>query len=613
MALLKSCKNIDKQFRDEVKREQKAKINRILTNHQGSPANLWKAAKIAVNCDQDEPIPSRMLLEDDVATSDREKAELFARHFEDKMNTTTEPPKPQVNNGEKILDIPDTRIEIGEDLVMHVLTNLKNKTCYGFDRLPMRLLKDAKEHLKRPMTILFNKIADEGVPEIWKTSRIIPIYKKGDKTKIENYRPISNLCSLAKVYERCLLHFITELDKKSGYNLTGKTQMGFKKGHSTTSLALTLQSKIARAIDNGKMAGLLSLDLTAAFDLVDHETLFNRMTSLGIPNQLVGLIKDWLSNRNAYVETNQTCSNFFRINKGTVQGSVLGPVLFAIYIRPVFNLAEIDAYADDSYLFKEADSLKELHDEIERKAEQIARWMRENGLLVNIAKTEFVVFAKRSHSVTIKVMEQNITSTTTMRVLGVVFDEKLSWSQHVDATIKKVKSAAYSLKRIAKFVPQDKMMELATAFAYSRLYYAAAVWLIPNLAKPLWSRLLSTSAHVIKAALSLQEWTISFNDLHEVAGRGTPKMMANYVTSTNLHSIMQDEIPDDLSARLKRLLKVNVRTDKFYVQKNGKTRISKNDFCERLDVIQSEIKASDLNAPKDSFRRKMKLKFLKFW
>ena len=149
---------------------------------------------------------------------------------------------------------------------------------------------------------LFSRIYNQTeVPAQWLISKTIPIYKsKGDKTDIENYRPISNLCSSSKIFEKVILKRILDIQTDQGVDLTGNSQHGFKKKRSTTSISLTIQTIIAHAMDDDNLAIMASLDLSSAFDMVNVDLLLKRLTIMGLPEDLVSLIKVWLQNRSYF-------------------------------------------------------------------------------------------------------------------------------------------------------------------------------------------------------------------------------------------------------------------------------------------------------------------------
>ena len=176
-----------------------------------------------------------------------------------------------------------------------------------------------------------------------------PTTQKGDKTDMANYRPISNLCSASKVFEKLILKRLEQIGEENDIDLTGKEQHGFKKSRSTITAGLTLQTLIAKHLDENLFSVMASLDLSAAFDLVDLDLLMKRMKILGIPDDILELLDTWLRGRHIYVEANGHNSYILKTTIGTIQGSILGPILYALFIRPLYNLEKITTFADDNY------------------------------------------------------------------------------------------------------------------------------------------------------------------------------------------------------------------------------------------------------------------------
>jgi hypothetical protein len=158
---------------------------------------------------------------------------------------------------------------------------------------------------------------------------------------VENYRPIANLCSSSKFFFFFLLKRIQAIELQNDVDITGKQQYGFKKNHSTLSLGIQIQSLIARALEDDNFVLMASLDLSAAFDIVDVNLLIKRLEIIGLPSDLVSLIKVWLSDRCCYVGIYNKNSYFYDSLTGTVQGSILGPILYAIYVSPLFDTVYI--------------------------------------------------------------------------------------------------------------------------------------------------------------------------------------------------------------------------------------------------------------------------------
>lgn len=353
------------------------------------------------------------------------------------------------------------------------------------------------------MVELFEKIeASNEVPYKWKTSRMIPLFKKGDRTRPENYRPISNLCSLAKVFEKCILDYMQEAALLNNINLTNKRQYGFKRGHSTVHLALHLQQIIANALDAGKFAGIVSLDLSSAFDIIPHELLFKRLALSGLNHRTTDIIIAWLSNRNAYIESGLNTSTYFDIKSGSIQGSVLGPILFSLFIDPIFDiLEEMLAFADDSYIYHVSEDITEVTSNLESKANTVVKWLENSGMIVNKTKTDAIIFGRNVNQSKLMVAGEEVTIKDSIKILGIEFDSSLSWSKQIDKTISNAKKSTHSLNHLRKYFSQDEMLKIATVMTYSKFYYGSQVWLGPMLPKQYIHRLKSASTWIIKSAL----------------------------------------------------------------------------------------------------------------
>lgn len=606
---IKKSRALDKHFRKTITEEKRNKVKNMCNEHNGSPSNFWKAVNLAANKSSTHEVAT-LTLRDREYTDVKTFPSIFMDAFNDKLERLQSNPRPAVYNG-----TPKTltgNFSITADRLQKAFKSLSSsKTSFGTDRVPIRVLKDSAPKTFSCILNLFNKIWEtKTVPHIWKVSRVIPIHKKGPKTEAENYRPISNLCSIAKLFEKCILSIINDYQTTNEVDLTHKNQYGFKKGKSTAKLALQIQHRIACEIDAGKIVSVLSLDLSSAFDIVNIDLLNTRLIQIGLPNELCQTINDWLSGRLSYVEYGQHSSNIYEVKTGTVQGSIMGPMLFSLFISPIFDLIDILAYADDNYLICSNKDLGSLLNETENKANSAVNWLRDSGLSVNSEKTELVLFSTRNQQGTITIESHQIKSQQTMKILGIIFDEKLEWEHHIDNAILKTKSATSGLRHLAKYIDQEKMMQLATSFAYSRLYYGAEVWLVPSISSNNWKRLLSASTSVIRSSLRLFDWKISYRDFHELAGRATPRMMCDYLTALSLQDHLKSDNDNKLSIDLKKNYRVHVRKDIFYFANSNRTRIGSNSLMYRAGSVANKIKSSSFGLDRDRFKTLMKKTFL---
>ena len=211
-------------------------------------------------------------------------------------------------------------------------------------------------------------------------AKIVPILKKGSPNQIENYRPISNLCSASKIYEKLILQRLQQIEIQNLIDLTNKSQHGFKRNRSTNSASLMLQSVLARALDENNFALMASIDLSSAFDVVNVKLLLKRLRLLGLPDDIISLVGNWLSLRYYYVSVGGKCSVIHSLNVGTVQGSILGPILYAMFVSPLFDLAKMTKFADDNFIIKCNKFLHELIVDMKQCLEMIIKWLKDSGL-----------------------------------------------------------------------------------------------------------------------------------------------------------------------------------------------------------------------------------------
>jgi hypothetical protein len=434
-----------------------SKCNKIRKNIvPGDNKSLWSAVKMAKNAPNDS-IPKNLYL-NNIIIDGNLQANAFANFFLEKVESIKNSLTISngVYNGKNKL-IVDNRFFMNQDDVKECILSLKPKKCEGFDRIPVCILVDAVELLLPPLTTLFRLIYDQKtIPDQWKMAKIIPVFKKGNKSHIENYRPIANQCSASKIYEKLILKQIHYLETVNKLDFTCKQQHGFKKNKSTATAGLLLHSLITHATDSNNYVLMASLDLSAAFDLVNVELLTKRLRIIGLPMDLVKLIEIWLTDRKFYVELNGQVSGVLDSNDGTIQGSVLGPILYAIFVSPLFDLANLTNFADDNFILEFNSKINELIPNMERKLEMITKWLKDSGLKVNETKTEICLFHRNdTQTITLTLQDAVIKSKKSMNVLGVTFDSKLNWSIQTANAINKANKSLFAIKAISKFFKKE--------------------------------------------------------------------------------------------------------------------------------------------------------------
>lgn len=602
---IKAC---SEKIKTSMLEEKQLRIRKIISDKSNPQINFWRAVNEAKgHYTSSQKVVSHNGIETD---DDYQKSELWSVVFQEKTSTSP-PPANDVFNGDKLIDAK-SRGHFSKTEILQAIKQLNSRKSFGHDRWPLTVLKDGAHILLDTIHSLFKKIYDsKHIPDIWRISRVLAVHKKGDKKVAANYRPISNMCSLDKLFQKCILRRLTDLEEEHGVDLTGVHQFGFKKGFSTTTLCLKLQEHLS--VFKSKPTAMGSLDLTAAFDVVPHDLLINRLHNYGIPDDITELINDWLTNRTSYVECNLACSMPFPNDRGTVQGSILGPVLFSMFIRPLNDIVPNFCYADDTYFVRSETDNATLVDKLSKDLTTAVNWFRDSGLLVNPNKTEILLMKnKLSDLITVRICAETVQSKKSVKVLGIMFDEDLKWTTQVESAINKTKKACSGIKHLKKFIDQDQMLQLAHAFCYSKLYYGASIWLSKDtLCVSLLKRLKSVSAYVLKCTLSLFDWQISYNDLHCISGVLTPALMSQYFHVTELYRILATARLSQNFHEIVANVNFNVRTNKLYIPSTSKNRAENNKFKNRLSCLRN-FRADSFNYGINTFKKLTKEVLFKF-
>jgi len=407
------------------------------------------------------PKSTPLIKKDGISITDpTDLANAFAGFFEDKITSLTSQ-MPSVNNRERELE----RMQpFSLDELNSSLKHFKTKMSAGPDGLPMRLIKFYVQ--KRPMETLsiFNNILQEGFPDRWRLARVTPVPKKGNLSDISNYRPVSNLSSLSKLFERCLLHRLMQLPN---YNdLLGNHQHGFRQNHSTTTCLMTLKDEICENLDMKNKVIAYSLELSAAFDMLRPDT-FKELMENKIPRALLGMIDEFLTDRKFYVEMNGNPSSIKQIDRGCPQGSVLGPVLFNLYTGTIKEKLPKDimltAYADDSYVVVSDSSEDSLRRRTEDCLMKHIDGLEQIGMKVNQSKTEIMAFGRDQQTTVISVKGMAIETKEAMKALGVTIDKGLTWAPHINNLKKRVMSIVGGVRMIRNKLTKQQTTNVVTA------------------------------------------------------------------------------------------------------------------------------------------------------
>jgi len=367
-----------------------------------------------------------------------------------------------------------------------IINKLKSKTSVGVDDISTKLLKEIKNEIAKPVTLIINQSLSTGIfPDLLKIGKISPIYKKGDKTQLSNYRPISVLPAISKVFEKAIFNQIHEHFKSE--NLYYDNQYGFRANHSTEYATLELVDRLNYEMDKGNFPLNVYIDLSKAFDTVDHEILLSKLQYYGIRNTSLSLLRSYLSNRIQYVEIDSYRSSFRKINTGVPQGSVLGPLLFIIYINDIHfssNLFNFVTYADDTTLFASLNAVTSNDSNpteavLNSELQSVCKWLNMNKLSLNISKTKCMIFQKSKKiqfKPNLKILDKCIEYVDNFNFLGIVIDNRLNWKYHIENVTRKISKAICILSRLKHYLPRSCLKTIYDSLVNSHLNYGLLCW-----------------------------------------------------------------------------------------------------------------------------------------
>jgi len=370
--------------------------------------------------------------------------------------------------------------------IIEIITELKNGKSSD---IPIHVVKKSAKMISPHLEKFFNQCMQEGTfPDELKLGRISPIYKKDNEELFENYRPISTLPVFGKILEKLIYRRLYSFLISKG--IITENQFGFRKGHSTSHALNYSVNHINSQIKNKKHVLGIFLDLSKAFDTISHSKLLYKLNCYGIRGNALNLISSYLSNRSQYVSVLGEKSNHLPVAWGVPQGSVLGPLLFLIYINDLCNVSndgKFILFADDTNLFVSADSRKEVFDLANAILSLISKYMKCNLLHINAKKTCYMYFSpnKRENESAINHDLENlnlaidgfiISRVKTTKFLGVLIDDKLTWKPHIEALNKKLRSACGRIYRIKGCLPVHLHKQIYHTLFESHLTFAISVW-----------------------------------------------------------------------------------------------------------------------------------------
>ena len=458
-------------------------------------------------------IPGDLISGQVSAITTTDKADLLNKTFTQCFSspTTFTPPDPSEDTqGPLTLE----SITCNEAEVYDLLSTWKLNTATGPDGVSSRMLRETAATITPGLTKIFNQSLQQSkVPSLWKLSNVTPIPKDGNKSSPLNYRPVSLLSLVSKILER-IVHSKLSFFIYSN-NLMSNCQFGFRPKSSTQEALLSVTHSWHQLLTNHQQVAAVFFDVRKAFDSVPHDCILTSIWRIGIRGSLLHWLEDYLTNRKQRVVLDSVTSQQAHVTSGVPQGSILGPLLFNIFMNSVDKLqlsenTKLILYADDIVLYKPINSSLD-NTNLQDDVNQILHWMKSNGLEPNVTKTKLLVLsrARSQLQVDINTYGHPILPSDTVKYLGVVLRSDLKWSSHIEATSKKAKQHLGLIHRTLHQEPSRVRYQIYRTVTLPKLDYCGAVW-DPHLQKDI---NMLEDVHKFAARIITKKWKDSYPDL----------------------------------------------------------------------------------------------------
>jgi len=470
----------------------------ILEQSGNNPQNVWKVFKefgAGKGGNTNKSTIFSIRHEDEQINDSKEIANIFNDFFISISSNLKEPLDPTSHENlfdfckEKFATTENNWFEIPlvhHDKVLKYLSTLDTSKATGNDCIGPKLLRIAAPYIAESITYLCNvSIQTCTFPGKWKEAKVKPLHKTGSYEDVNNYRPISILPIISKLIEKhvhdSLMNFL------ESHSLICMNQSGFRPNHSCESALINIVEKWLKALNEGELVGVMLVDFRKAFDLVDHNILLNKLKAYQLCNSTINWFKSYLTDRKQMVQVANQLSDYRSVTCGVPQGSILGPLLFLLFINDLPLCTDnviTDMYADDTTLYDINKSQQVIERNLSEALNRLSIWCRKNGMVINFDKTKSMLITTRQKrdQLEVKSLNVKIDSDKTLKtvscdkILGVQIDENLTWAEHIKSVTLKMSRNIWLLSQIRRYLSIDHRIIFYKSYIQPHIDYCNIVW-----------------------------------------------------------------------------------------------------------------------------------------
>jgi hypothetical protein len=482
---IKEYKNYKNYLSKILRSAERNYYDSIIQQNKNNSKKLWSVMKQVIGKGKSSKLPSQFKFENRLESNEEIIANTFNRYFVNIGNNLAK--KIPATNVDPLSYIKSNNLhsiylkDVESNEVKRVILNLKN-SCPGFDGITAEVIKKTYKYYLTPLIHVLKLSFTQGFfPDYLKQARVVPIFKSGDVMSISNYRPVSILPVFSKIFERLMYdRLISFLEKHS---ILYDYQFGFRQHYSTAMAVTTLTDKILSAIDNSQIVIGVFLDFQKAFDTVNHNILLKKLAKYGIRGTALKWLECYLCKRMQFVSYGVVNSSSESVSCGVPQGSILGPLLFLLYINDIVNVSSVltpIVYADDTNVFIKGSSIDIMAKTLNEELSKLFLWLTCNKLSLNVNKTHYMIFKTRNRRIgtfdDIIINSNMIDRVESTKFVGVMIDAEMKWESHIKYVKSKVAKGIGIISKARKSLPRSSLITLYYTMIYPYLTYCIEAW-----------------------------------------------------------------------------------------------------------------------------------------